>query len=663
MDVSPTPVVTSALGPGHLGRALHIIGELPWRSRAFWVTQLLVMATLGVHFTASYLYQRGLVQVPPLVTLTLVVIPVGYGALRFGLRGSLPTALWIGVLLLPHVILLESNALRWGDATMLVLLTAVAVAAGRLGDLQRSSTARLIGIARVADQLPDGVCLTDPAGIITYVNPAWAELQGLASSRDAVGRGLSSLHPPGDGDHGDHLSERPAHPDGRQRSVAARELPDGRRYWADETATPLLDERGEVIGRLSTVRDVTGEREAAAALTEAEERFRLTFERAPLGMATITPEGRFLQVNDALGRILGRSAAELVALGVLGLTPPEDQEKTREALRQRGEGERFVKRMIHKEGHLVSVQVTVGVMHHPDGEPWYFIAQYQDITEEQRQRERLVQQAFHDPLTGLPNRHLLEDRLAQALTRTRRQRHRVAVFFCDLDDFKAVNDRLGHHVGDEVLCRVAARLQGCVRDVDTVARIGGDEFVVLLDGLTGSTRASAAAARIREAIRQPCRLGEVEVSIGVSIGVAISSGSTSAAEVLLRKADSAMYLAKTAGGDQFQVADSKATARGSGVTSGSVSPPEAGRPAAGAPPGRRLRPTPVSAQAPRPAGLPAAPEDATGVPARADSGSTTRRRPPLVAPGRSPQVGPDTPAWTRPRGRGTSSASPRDGDR
>ncbi|MHB8555375.1 MAG: PAS domain S-box protein [Candidatus Dormibacteria bacterium] len=457
------------------------------------MTQLLVLVTMSVHFAFSYLYRHGPVAIPPFVTIPLELVPIAYAAVRFGLRGSLPTALWIGVLLLPRFIFLDSGVLRWGDASMLVLLIAVAVAAGRMVDLQRSATARSVeaarlrGIARVADQLPDGVCLTDPAGIITYANPAWAKLQGLASSSDGMGQSLAGFHGGGSLDHGQLPFQDQ---EGRRRSVVPHQLPDGRRYWADVAATPLLNEQSDVIGRLSTVRDVTQDREAAEALSEAEERFRLTFERAPLGMATITPEGRFLQVNDALGRMLGRSAAELLELGVLGLTPPEDQAKTERALRQRGEGEQFVKRMIHKQGHLVSAQVTVSLMHHPDGEPWYFIAQYQDITEEQRQRERLVQQAFHDPLTGLPNRLLLEDRLGQALARTRRQRHRVAVLFCDLDDFKAVNDRLGHQIGDDVLCMVAARLQGSVRDIDTVARIGGDEFVVLLNGVADSTEAA-----------------------------------------------------------------------------------------------------------------------------------------------------------------------------
>ena len=606
MDVSPAPATPSGPLPARLRRVLDPLAGGPWRSRAFWGTQLLLLTTLGVHFAASSLYRHGLTQVPPFATLILVIVPVGYGAFRFGLRGSLPTALWSVVLLLPQLVS-EVGILRWGDATMLALLIGIAAAAGRMVDLQRASTARLVesarlrGIARVADQLPDGLCLTDRAGIITYVNPAWADLQGLSSGADAVGRRLASLHPHEDAHQGSLPYQIAVNSERRQRAVVAHQLPNGRRYWADVTATSLRDEQGEVIGRLSTVRDVTADRNAAATLKEAEERFRLTFEQAPLGMATVTPEGRFLQVNDALCRMLGRSAAEMLTLGVLGITAPASRDEAHEMLRQRREDEQFVQRYVHKDGHLVSVQVTASLIHDPEGKPLYYIAQCQDVTEEHRHRHRLTEQAFHDALTGLPNRLLLEDRLAQALTRTHRQRHRIAVLFCDLDGFKGVNDRLGHQVGDEILRTVAARLQGCIRDVDTVARMGGDEFVVLLDGLTHSGQATDVAARIRDAIGNPYWVGEEEVSVGVSLGIALSSGSSSAAGTLLRAADAAMYGAKMAGGNGFQVAASKAAVQGPGGVVRSVSARGTAGPAGGRQdPARPLPPKLDMASAPSP---------------------------------------------------------------
>jgi len=565
------------------------ISARPWRSRAFWVTQLLVLAVLGAHFAANSLYRAKELSIPPFVIVILAILPVGYAALRFGLRGSVPTALWVTILLLPNLLLLDSGVLRWADATMLALLIAISVAAGRLVDRQQASTqrqveaARLGGVARVADQLRDGICVTDAAGVITYTNPAWAQLQGLGAEEVTVGRTLTSFHAPGGRGRVPLPFEAPLPSDGHARQVVTHHFQDGRQFWAEVDTTELVNDRQEVVGRLSTVRDVTHDKEEAAALEAAEERFRRIFERAPLGMATITLEGRFIQVNQALGRMLGRPAAELAGQDLLELTAAEDRGRTREVLDERQAEAQFVKRYLHRDGHLVWLQATATLMRHPDGEPWYFIGQYQDVTKERRQRERLIRQAFHDPLTGLPNRLLLEDRLAQALTRTRRQRHRVAVLFCDLDGFKAVNDRLGHHAGDLVLSEVAERLKRSVREVDTVARLGGDEFVVLLDGLTGP--AQATATRIRDAVRQPYRLDEETVPIRVSIGIATSSGSESTAEALLQQADSAMYLAKMAGGDGFQEADSGAApgpahARGGGPRD---------RHQGAAPPGKRPR--------------------------------------------------------------------------
>ncbi|HUY54075.1 MAG TPA: PAS domain S-box protein [Candidatus Nanopelagicaceae bacterium] len=667
--------------PALLRRVMAGAAAVPWRTRAFWATQLLVLAVVGIHF-ADDVYGSDLAHVPAVATLVLAVVPVGYAAIKFGLCGSLPTAMWAVALMLPDLLFLDTGLERWTHGSMLALVVIVGVAAGRLVDVQRSSTSRLFaserfrGIARVADQLPDGVCLTDLDGVITYANPAWAALQGLASPQMAVGRTLASLHPDQHADPGSVPFEQPLGGGGQLRSLVEHHRAGGNRYWADVTVRVLLDEQGQAIGRLGTVRDVTAERAAAAALQEAQERFRVTFERAPLGMALTTPEGRFLQVNDALCRMVGRSADEVLALGVLGITHPEDRELTQQMFRKGGTRERFVKRYLHADGHLVSVQITVSLVRdpagkplyfvsqsqdvttelaaaamlqeaeerfrltferaplgvalvtpeggflqvndalcrmvgrsatevlalgffgltHPDdreltrqllgqgdlperfvkrylhadghlvsvqitatlvrdhaGKPLYFVSQFQDVTEEERSQLQLIQQAFHDPLTGLPNRVLFEDRVGQALARERRQHGLLAIMFCDLDDFKGVNDRFGHQAGDEVLCSVAAALQGCVREADTVARLGGDEFVFLLDGVGEPAEATATAARVHAALGQPHSLAGQEVVVGASIGIAITSGETTSLETLLGEADTAMYQAKADGGGCFRV--------------------------------------------------------------------------------------------------------------
>ncbi len=534
---------------------------------------MLVAAAVGIHVVDT-LYGSDLAHVPAVVTVVLEVVPVGYAAVRFGLRGSLPTAMWTVALMLPDILWLDPGLERWTDGGMLALVVIVALAAGRAVDVQRSFIASLVvaerarGAARVADQLTDGVCLTDLDGVISYANSAWARIQGLASPDAVVGRTLASLHVDEHAEPGSAPYEQPLGAGGQLRHLVEHHRAGGDRYWADVTSTALLDEQGWPIGRLSTVRDVTAERAAAAALQEAEERFRLTFEQAPIGMALVTPDGNFLQVNDALCQMLGRSVADVLALGVFGLTHPDDRDLTQRVVRQASSQERLVKRYLHADGHAVSVRVTANLVRDHTGKPLYFVSQLQDVTEEELSRLQLVQQAFHDSLTGLPNRMLFEDRGGQALARERRQHGLLAILFCDLDDFKAVNDRFGHQAGDEVLRSVAVRLQRCVREADTVARFGGDELVLLLDGVGQPAEATATATRVHDALRKPHSLDGQEVTVGASIGIAIGSWETPSLEALLSEADTAMYQAKSAGGGCSRVFEKPAQPAGHALGAG-----------------------------------------------------------------------------------------------
>jgi diguanylate cyclase (GGDEF)-like protein len=168
----------------------------------------------------------------------------------------------------------------------------------------------------------------------------------------------------------------------------------------------------------------------------------------------------------------------------------------------------------------------------------------QDVTERKELEERLEHQAFHDLLTGLPNRYLFVDRLGQALRRTRREHRHVAVLFTDLDGFKVVNDSLGHDAGDKLLVAVAQRLEGCLRPEDTLARFGGDEFVVLIEDVRHPDEAVRVARRIVNELRSPFFLEGRELFAGVSVGIALGHASAKSAEDLLRDADTAMYRAK-----------------------------------------------------------------------------------------------------------------------
>jgi diguanylate cyclase (GGDEF)-like protein len=180
-----------------------------------------------------------------------------------------------------------------------------------------------------------------------------------------------------------------------------------------------------------------------------------------------------------------------------------------------------------------------------------------DIHERMELERQLKQQAFHDALTGLPNRVLLHDRLGQALARAAPRKLRVGLLFLDLDDFKRVNDGLGHPVGDTLLVEAAARLRSCVRAENTIARLGGDEFVVLLEGLRDESEAVPVANNIMKQFARPFTVGDRELVVTASIGVALNSGSGDQAESLLRDADVAMYRAKAGGKSRHIVFDDR----------------------------------------------------------------------------------------------------------
>ncbi len=187
------------------------------------------------------------------------------------------------------------------------------------------------------------------------------------------------------------------------------------------------------------------------------------------------------------------------------------------------------------------------------GEP-AVLAVIVDITDQKAAEDQIKTLAYHDTLTGLPNRRLFVDRLSLAVSQTQRAGHRIGILFVDLDHLKAINDSLGHIIGDQLLQSVAARLKQSVREGDTVARLAGDEFTVLVVGITGVEDAAKVAEKILDSVRQPFRFGEHEVRTSCSIGIAVFPEHGQDVEMLLGSADSAMYRAKESGRDTYRLA-------------------------------------------------------------------------------------------------------------
>ncbi|MDQ3854902.1 MAG: EAL domain-containing protein [Chloroflexota bacterium] len=299
------------------------------------------------------------------------------------------------------------------------------------------------------------------------------------------------------------------------------------------------------------------------ALQELQAQFQATFNQAAVGIAHIGINGEWLLVNQRFCDIVGRGREALENFTWKELTHPDDLDGDMQLAQRLLAGEipqyDIEKRYIRDDRTIVWVHLYVSLVRDTSGAPRHFISVVEDITDRKMLEQQLAHQAFHDPLTGLPNRTLFLDRLEHALSHAARHRERLAVLFLDLDGFKIVNDSLGHRTGDRLLVLVAERLQDCLRAEDTVARLGGDEFTVLLEGLHTAEDAALVANRITEALRAPFCLGEREVYVSGSIGIILSDRSDTAQD-LLRDADIAMYRAKHAGKGRYELFDKSMTA-------------------------------------------------------------------------------------------------------
>jgi diguanylate cyclase (GGDEF)-like protein/PAS domain S-box-containing protein len=215
--------------------------------------------------------------------------------------------------------------------------------------------------------------------------------------------------------------------------------------------------------------------------------------------------------------------------------------------------------LVAKSGRRIPVSQTRSSIRAADGEVQGHVIVFRDVTVQREHEEAMTRMAYRDTLTGLPNRVSLADRLQLELAHARRNRERLAVAYLDLDDFKQVNDRFGHAVGDEYLKAIALRLRTALRAVDTIARLGGDEFVILLPGLAGQSDAELVARKVLEALSTPIPVDGRSLRAGASIGVALFPNDGDEAETLMRRADKAMYRAKSAGGSRVEFAGERSS--------------------------------------------------------------------------------------------------------
>ncbi|MBY0159569.1 sensor domain-containing diguanylate cyclase [Cytobacillus oceanisediminis] len=287
--------------------------------------------------------------------------------------------------------------------------------------------------------------------------------------------------------------------------------------------------------------------------------FNQAFFFAPIGMSIVSLEGKWIRVNHALTKITGYTEDELLTTNFQTLTYPKDLDTDLSYTQELVEGKRdsfeMEKRYVHKSGKIVWVLLSVSIVREGN-KPLFLISQIQDITDRKNSERILKQMAHYDFLTQLPNRRLFEERLNHAIESANFNKGLVAVLYLDLDGFKQINDTFGHDLGDLLLKEVASRLTGCIGNKDTVARLAGDEFTILLPETT-IDNAKHVAERIIDILSNKVSVQNVVISITPSIGIAFCDDFNMDVRNLLKYADEAMYQAKQNGKNNYQVSQTR----------------------------------------------------------------------------------------------------------
>ena len=379
-----------------------------------------------------------------------------------------------------------------------------------------------------------------------YTSPATEELLGYSREEWRSDPGLFPriLHPE---DRERVLAEHSrTHETGEPLSTEYRAVAnDGRIVWIRDEAVVVRDAQGNRAFLQGYMLDLTERKLAEEELRESEERFRALFENATDMVCSLDEQGRFTSINRAGETITGYAGDELLGMSFEALLAPGEVPRARGRFEQTmygSEVEAEELEIVRKDGSRATLDVSYSRVETRSGRRVQVIAR--DVSERKRLEQELRRRALYDSLTGLANRVLFRDRVTHALAR---RQHSAAVLFLDLDDFKHVNDSLGHPAGDRLLEEVAERLRSCTRPADTCARLGGDEFALLLEDVREPGHALETARRVLEALAAPFALGGAEVVVRASIGVALSGSSSEGPDRLLRNADVAMYAVKARG--------------------------------------------------------------------------------------------------------------------
>ncbi|WP_084631552.1 putative bifunctional diguanylate cyclase/phosphodiesterase [Demequina aestuarii] len=438
----------------------------------------------------------------------------------------------------------------------------------------RARTSRDIALARerhlrgqfeaVLSSARDGVLIVTQADEIALISDVAATILNVTRA-DAVGLPIARLNLRAFDEQMHPILMREAFGIGRTDTKPRIVGVPGRRgaedvRWIQVRARVVPDGLDDGPVTVVTMMDTSGLREAAEALNRSDAQFRKAMENAPVGMALVDLEWRLMEVNRAFAEMMGSTVAALRGTPFSALSHPHDLTAERDQLQRLYDGHQSQftceKRYVRADGNVVWAVLDVGLVRYAGGAPDHYVVQVRDSTDDRMHSELMAHRAMHDPLTGLANRTLLQDVLQQVLEQPDAHT-RVGVIAVDLDGFKALNDRFGHAIGDNALVHVAGVLRTATAGRGTVARIGGDEFVIVVQDADCSKALFEIAGAIHLGLKRPVQVKRHQITLQASLGIAMADDETTAggAPSLMSAADAAMYRAKSTGKSRTEVFD------------------------------------------------------------------------------------------------------------